>query len=679
MKKLFFVSFILFNSAFAADHQPGHPDILIQSRLDHNWTEFVVSKVRKYFETKEKQDPLDRVVGDIHYEDFLFKKSEEKSKLQTQVFAEGVRKELAQTKDPSGESNNMFDRLLKSKHINEAKIKVDVFGLAYNIQRFSFDAKPGKNPNSKDINVDFQVRAGNILVKADKIEISITLPVQGVQKEFIKFVMTKPWIKTPSAKMVENTSCTKNDLPKTCEGKKMELTDLYFSFILKVLDKNDHFEFDLLNTSFANLNKYIDENGALIKLSPHLSIEPDPFPLLRLGDQIWILTESEKAIQEKISKKEFNVNNFLMDKDNFGMSKFEVKTANVRYVDFGAYFERHQNELKLMLLREVISNLQESTGAQIGDEIKKLTLAKESWINGGPITTKLKVDELTTNESSHVVTKMSAGLCMTESFDEKGIGCLNYTKPARTLTQAQLKESMDNITKSIDTNESDLVVSISESFLSHALKTTYLAGLWDRSLAEQTLYLNTDINPNFMLMLMDKKGQTGSLFMDATYYGLESYERFALNKKKMRLGLNYDVLIEVTKKNEIPMIIIDLLNADMSDEWIKFGAPQYGIDSEIQHIKFLQKQVIASSREEIRRGIGIKIEIPLADLLELGVNEVEYVNFESDGLGRANIKLKIKDSKNLKFFKPRSQVYEELKNTEANKKTEGVIKRKSSR
>lgn len=665
MKNLL-IALVLFSTltnAFASgEHQPGHPDILIQTRMDHYWTQFVIARVRQYFAKTEAGDPLDHKFEDIVFEDYLFKKNV-KPEAPTKALVEGLQKELRTTSHPEKPGKTMLDRILENKNLSNAKIKITIKELSYKILRASFDAQPTQ-VNPTDLNIDLQFSLGNILVSAAEVEAVITMPIRGVDTEVIKVVMNKPWVKTPSADVGPNNEI--NPL------------DLNFNFILQVFECDENINFNLVKTSFAGVEQYIKDHGAKVKIAPNLTIEPSPYPLLRAGDNVWILTDSEEKLK---ADPKFDITAFLRDPINYNMSAADAKRAIVKYVDFNKYITNHQNELKSLLLNTVVQKLEEGVGSKIQQSVGSYTIKKTGWVKGGPIVSKIKVDKLTTNESHHVIVNASAALCLQEEFAAKNDECVKYTKAPRALTQANLKQSLNSITQSINKNESDLVVSISEAFLSHAMRTTVFAGLWTESLKEQHIDLHSDLNENFMLMLMDKPGHTASLFMDADYWGLEKYEQFAIHRKRMRIALNYDVLIELAKKDGVPTLNISMIDADMTDKWIEFGAPQYGMRSEIQDMKMFKKQVIKSSREEIRAGVGTKIEIPLASLLDFGMNEVEYVHFESDGIGRANIKLKIKDSDRIQYVKPNWKK-EELMNSQSENKLNNklpTVKSKSRR
>lgn len=648
MKFLVILLLSLNLTAVAGEHQPGHPDILIQTRMDHYWTQFVIARVRHYFATTEAGDPLEKTFDDIVFEDYLFKKNAEPS-MPTRALVAGLQKELQTTSNPETKTQNMLDRILASKHLSQAKIKVTIKELSYKINRASFDAQPTQKTPT-DLDVDIQFSLGNILIKAAEIEIVITMPVNGADKEVIKVVMNKPWIKTPSAEVLADNAI--NPL------------DLNFNFMLQVFECDDKINFNLVKSSFAGVEKYIKEHGPKIKIAPNMTVNPNPYPLLRIGDDVWILTASEEQIQKDILEKKFVLADFLKDPHNFNMSLADIKRAKIRYVDFNKYITNHQNELKSMLLNTVVQKLEDGVGTKIQENVAAYTIKKAGWVKGGPIVSKIKVDKFYTNESHHVMVNASSALCLQEDYESKKEDCVRYTKAPRALTQDQLKKSLDLISSSINTNESDLVVSISEAFISHAMRTTVFAGLWADSFKEQHIDLHSDLNENFMLMLMDKPGHTASLFMDADYWGLEKVEQIAIHRKRMRIALNYDVLIELVKKDNVPTLTVSMIDADMSDKWIKYGAPQYGMRSEIQDIKPFNKAVIKSSREEIRAGVGTKIEIPLKSLVDFGMNEVEYVHFESDGMGRANIKLKIKDSDRIQYVKPnwrKEQLSNELK------------------
>jgi hypothetical protein len=69
-------------------------------------------------------------------------------------------------------------------------------------------------------------------------------------------------------------------------------------------------------------------------------------------------------------------------------------------------------------------------------------------------------------------------------------------------------------------------------------------------------------------------------------------------------------------------------------------------------VKRFKKQVIKEAADEIKKAIGTKIEIPIPELNQLGFSDVQYVRFASDGLGRANLLLKVKESAKIQHAGP---------------------------
>ncbi|MFZ4715813.1 MAG: hypothetical protein ACOYL6_18970 [Bacteriovoracaceae bacterium] len=646
MRAIILTTFLLLSSlvtnAFAVYHQEGQPDIVIQTNIDYNWSSFLIQKVTKYLSTTKIGDPTEKTLKEhIVIEDFIFpqgQKNKSSEKKSTDALVSSLREELSETLSPDS-GKNIMDRLMANKGLKQAKFKITIENLGYKINRTALGITP-EEETSDSLEAQVSIHIGNMLVKAENISIAIMLPIKGVYKNFVEFKMNRPFIKTPSSYSDERG---------------ISPTDIAFNFKLKVQKKDKQYGFSLIHSSFDEVQKFIDQNGDQIKFVPRLDVTPSPFPLLRLGNVVWILVKDKRLIEEKIKYKEFNVKNFLMEKDTFAMTNDEAKSAEVRFVDMAGYFKEHQNDIKALLFAEVFKIVSGGAGNDLLKRLETFKIDESSIINGGPIVAKMGLDKIGSNEEAHVIAKLSSGFCSDISFKTKALNCVEYTKPVRMISPSQLDQSMDDITTTIRNQEADLVVSISESYISHLLKTTFHAGMWTKALSAQPIEMNTKENPNFMFMVLDQKGNFGTLVMDADYVGLQWFEKLAVGKKRIRVALKYKVTIEVANKDGIPNLEITLADADYSDDVVLNGVPQWGVESEIKTVKRFKKLVIKEAADEIKAAIGTKIEIPIPELNSLGFSDVEYVRFASDGNGRANLLLKVKDSAKLRHVGPEKE------------------------
>ncbi len=647
---LFLLLFVVNAQAF---HQDNHPDIVIQTQFNYHWSSFLVQKISNFLAKSEIGDPRDRVLEEpIIIEEFIFQKNDHmrssgpQAEKSTDKLLRSMHTELETTMVPEtaneealneGGGKNIMARLMENKNINKAKIRVVINKLGYKINRVGFGITADKE-SYDNFGALMKVHVGNILVKAEDISVAIMLPVRGEYKNFIEFKLTRPFIKTPSSYADENGIAP---------------SDITFNFNLKAQKIEDQFKFSLSRASFNDVGTFIEKYGKDIKLAPNMDVNPTPFPLLRLGNVVWILVRDEKTIKDKMAKKEFDLNRFLMDPANFGITKPELKRLEVRFVDMTGYFNKHQDDIKAMLLTEMFNTLSNGTGDKLLANLENFRIDGNQTINGGDIVGKMGIEKITTNEESQVHVQLSSGFCTGKDFKDNVKECIKFTKPVRELSESQMHNSLDEITQSIKDNEADLVVSLSESYISHILRTTYNAGMWKDALSGQPIEMNDDINPNFMFMALDRKGALGTLVMDVDYVGLNKVEAVAVGKKRIRVALKYDVAIEIAKKDDIPHLLVTMTGADASDKTIIYGVPEWGVPSEIQTVKRLKKAVVKSSRTEILLAVGTQIAIPIPELTNLGFDDLQYVRFASDGNGRANLQLKVKDSIKFRHVAPK--------------------------
>lgn len=181
-----------------------------------------------------------------------------------------------------------------------------------------------------------------------------------------------------------------------------------------------------------------------------------------------------------------------------------------------------------------------------------------------------------------------------------------------------------------------LAASISEDYLNKLLVTTYDAGLWKSALDEA----GVELGPNKVTMRMDRKGDSGTLIMDVIYKA-SRFEAFTLGAKEIRFPLVLNISVRIEKHNDEPVAIVRLNDVDLTDDTLINGKPEFNIVSSIGSIPRFKGKVVNTIKEKLSSLTNKDIvELRYPEFKDLGLEKVDFL---SDGNGRMNAMLSLKD------------------------------------
>ena len=552
MIKLITLTFVVLIFAIQVKAEPFlAPDILVETRLDSDWSGVLANRIRRLIKNFGQQDPFSQrfeqpiVVSEAKVGDYL---------------------------NPSAkELLSDLSRMLKMDFLN-AQTQVTIHGLRYDVRGFKteFNATEDK---IEGLSVSSDFSASKIMVSADKVTLSLLIPGKNALP-FINIEIIKPVITAAEEKLINFIA--KIQLRNTNESFKLRLEDSDFSSMVSSLVGSS----DSIHLDYQNI------------VVPNVSI--------KIGNQQ--LKFDPKKIEHLIKSK--------------------------------------KDGIKGLLIGQVSSLLKSGMGGDILAAMNKVEFTKEYWINSKKILSQLKIDSFVSPDNANLVeVQISGDFCPPALYQLVGKKCTQekVTRPVKSRITAKVhKESVQTMRSLIDQGNANIVVSISEDYVNKVLVATYDAGLWNDILKKSGVMLG----PNKVFIRMDEAGSnTGTLYMDVIYTP-KKLERLAIGAKEVRFPLVFKVGLKIKQDNLFPTFMIHIAQMDTSDETLLNGKPEMGVVSNIHSLR-LKKKVLATLRAETAGLENI-------DVLELQYPEfrgldLDKVNFVSDGNGRMNALILLKD------------------------------------
>ncbi len=527
------------------------PDILVETRLDSDWSGVLANRIRRLMKNFGQQDPFSQrfeqpiVVSEAKVGDYL---------------------------NPSAmELLKDLSRMLKMDFLN-AQTQVTIHGLRYDVRGFKteFNATEDK---VEGLSVSSDFSASKIMVSADKVTLSLLIPGKNALP-FINIEIIKPVITAAEEKLI--------------------------NFIAKIQLRNNDKSFKLLleDSDFSSMVSSLVGSSDSIHLDYQNIVVPNVS--IKIGNQQ--LKFDPKKIEDLIKSK--------------------------------------KDGIKGLLVAQVSSLLKSGMGGDMLAAMNKIEFAKEYWIDSTTIQSQLKIDSFVSPANANLVeVQMSGDFCPPVLFQSIGKKCVQdkVTKPVKSrISEKVHEESVQTMRSLIDQGNANIVVSISEDYVNKVLVATYDAGLWNDILKKSGVMLG----PNKVFIRMDEAGSnTGTLYMDVIYTP-KKLERLAIGAKEVRFPLVFKVGLKIKQENLIPTFIIHIAEMDTSDETLLNGKPEMGVVSNIHSLR-LKKKVLSTLRAETAG-------LANTDVLELQYPELrgldlDKVNFVSDGNGRMNALILLKD------------------------------------
>lgn len=297
--------------------------------------------------------------------------------------------------------------------------------------------------------------------------------------------------------------------------------------------------------------------------------------------------------------------------------------------------------IKGLVLAQFSSLLAKGFGSEALKVMDDMGFRKEFWINTVAIQSYLKLNSFKSfADGEHVLAHLDGDFCTIESYNKSKADCVNKkitNAPKSRITAKDHDASLDNMRDMVEQGEANIVVSISEDYINQVLSATLDAGLWNKMLEKAGVMLGE----NKPFLRLDKKdSKTGTLYMDMVYTP-KKIQQMALGTKQVRFPLVMQVGLEILQDKRVPVFKLFIKEVDMSDDMLLKGRPEIGVISNVGKLRF-KKKVLETLRLETKDLADteiVRLNYPALRGLDL-----DKVDFESDGLGRMNATILLKEA-----------------------------------
>lgn len=530
------------------------PDIIIDSKLDFNWSEMLVHKIRRLMVNQGLGDP--------------FKSS---------VIAENVILETAPGEFLSPDSKELLSDLggVLGLNILNSKSKIIIKNYQYEVGSVTTDLKTSQKSNLGLV-IEGDFAASDIKVVTDEIRLVLEIPSTTSQTvPLLEIVIKKPFLLTQKNK------------------------DFTFGASVQIIENEKDIKFKILKSDFA-------------KMAHLLALEPES---VQIGFEDIVVPEITVRIgNQSITIDPKKVKNFVAEREH---------------------------QLKALLVDQLRVQLQEGAAEPFLKMIEEQSVPREHWINTDSVASLFSIGKISSSRfSKNLEVSLPADFCTKSKFDSFNKNCINLkdTKtPSSVITESNHLSSLDEIKDTLNTGDANLVASISEDYVNKLLAATFDAGFYDETLKEAGASLGTEK----AFVRLDEKGDTGTLYADVIYK-ISGFQGFAIGRKEIRFPLVVKISIRFEKKiGGIPVLIIKLNDADLSDSVLRYGIPELNLVSTIQNVPRFKGKVIKTIREAMVSFVGQ--DVLALDYPEFKGLGLETVHFTSDGNGRLGAKLRLEE------------------------------------
>ena len=354
--------------------------------------------------------------------------------------------------------------------------------------------------------------------------------------------------------------------------------------------------FKVLSSSFVDLQDFLLKNDTKVAFSPGV-VSMDPITL-HVGPRTHVITA------EKVSK----------------------------------IIDQNQMVIKKILITQFAEAL--TTG--LGDTFLKLIFdqpyATDVWLPS-EVYSKIKVNSIRDANVDEMAVDLSGSFCGAADFKKYGDGCEQFEKfwpDVRSTSADQLAVSKAAMTDVLSKKSANLVASVSEQYVNRLVRKTIEMGLW-----KDVLPKGADIGPLGGFLILDEAGDSFHFYLDLLYTG-SHFDKAAIGKKTLRIPVSMKVSMKIVNHvvngKDVPAISFIVHSADTSMDFLMKGLPEYGLISDMPHLRFKKKIAAAMTKElspYYEKEI-LKIDFPVITGLGL-----EQAVFRSDGQGRALIQLQV--------------------------------------
>jgi hypothetical protein len=330
---------------------------------------------------------------------------------------------------------------------------------------------------------------------------------------------------------------------------------------------------------------------------------------------------------------------------DFYVKDLYMPQVSVRVGDRNVSFDKEKifnfvvsrkEEMKMAILDLLRSRMQDRFSNIIKDHPQEIFLPR-SFATKGKVSAVFDLRNFNAEASTNVIdAKIDGFFCATRKEINACQSEQDPTKMRRIISTQTYEQSMHEIDLLFMEKRANVAISISEDYINQLITSVAQAGMID--LAGESFTLG----PEKAFVLAEEKGEGFSLYLDIIHK-LQGAQRVLVGRSELRFPIRLSIGLKVNLIQGIPHLQIKVLEVKTDDKLLIEGLPEYELVTNVDSVRF-RKKVINSILEDISP-FNQKILVDL-ELKEFKDTYLEQLSFLSDGKGRANAVLSMKNSKN---------------------------------
>lgn len=330
---------------------------------------------------------------------------------------------------------------------------------------------------------------------------------------------------------------------------------------------------------------------------------------------------------------------------DFYVKDLYMPQVSVRVGDRNVSFDKEKifnfvvsrkEEMKMAILDLLRSRMQDRFSNIIKDHPQEIFLPR-SFATKGKVSAVFDLRTFNAEASTNVIdAKIDGFFCATRKEINACQSEQDPTKMRRIISSQTYEQSMHEIDLLFMEKRANVAISISEDYINQLITSVAQAGMID--LAGESFTLGSEK----AFVLAEEKGEGFSLYLDIIHK-LQGAQRVLVGRSELRFPIRLSIGLKVNLIQGIPHLQIKVLEVKTDEKLLIEGLPEYELVTNVDSVRF-RKKVINSILKDISP-FDQKILVDL-ELKEFKDTYLEQLSFLSDGKGRANAVLSMKNSKN---------------------------------
>jgi hypothetical protein len=332
------------------------------------------------------------------------------------------------------------------------------------------------------------------------------------------------------------------------------------------------------------------------------------------------------------SRNSFSAESIYVDPVTIRLNGMLKRT--IRFESFRPIIQKRMNSIIASILSELGTSLKTTIGPSILTSVFNNNSRSDLIIENDSIYTRYLTSSFDQPDQNQLSIGISGELCTKVQYQAKGESCHNansFPAPIRTIPESDRQQAAREISESLASGKSDLILSLSEEYLNRLLHTTIQADLWNESLQKSGVALG----PKGAFIVMNQKSGAPELYLDLLYTGEKrGLQSIIINSRRpLRFPLRISTELEIKNQDNVPHLLIRTKKVESTIEEIVSGIPEYDLPSQL--IRGLRKKIarmILEMTSEVNNQTAVDLDLPVLKDIDLN-----HTRIESSAFGRLNI------------------------------------------